>query len=228
MTTTRVDRKYVVSEAVLEELLSANRAWWSADTTTGLNVQHYETEYFDTPDLHLFHAARGQRPLRNKVRVRHYLDTATRFVEVKSRNVRGETVKVREPWTGLLDDARLLLDASLGRDGALIDSLVPTARTAYERTALIVGGGGRMTIDRGLQVGSAAGFSHRLFAEGAELLIVETKAADRSPTAIDRWLWDRHIRPTSLSKYALAVASFRPDLPVNRWTREARRLHPIG
>jgi hypothetical protein len=227
MTTTRVDRKYVVSEAVLEELLSATRECWSADTTAGLDVQHYETEYFDTADLHLFHAARGRRPLRNKVRVRHYLDTATRFLEVKSRNVRGETVKVRETWSGALDDARPLLDASLGREAALIDSLVPTARTAYERTALVVDDGSRVTIDRHLNVGPSGRITHQLFDEGSELVIVETKAPDRSPTAIDHWLWDRHIRPASLSKYALAVASFRPDLPLNRWTREARRLHPI-
>lgn len=224
MTSTRVDRKYVLSEKVLEELLFANRERWSLEAVAGLDVQHYETEYFDTAALHLFHAARGKRPLRSKVRVRHYVDTASWFVEVKSRNARGETTKVREPWTGSLIDAYPLLNASMGASAKIINDLVPTARTAYQRTAAMIVGGGRMTIDRGLTVGAHAENSHELFGEGSELVIVETKSPNQSPTPIDRWLWDRQIRPGSLSKYALAVASFRPDLPLNRWTNAARRL----
>ena len=68
------------------------------------------------------------------------------------------------------------------------------------------------------------GVTHQLFDEGAALVIVETKAPDARPTSIDRWFWEQRHRPHSLSKYALAVASFRPDLPLNRWTRVAAQL----
>jgi hypothetical protein len=198
----------------------------------GLATQRYETMYYDTPELTFFHAARGQRPQRCKVRVRHYLDTDDRFIEVKRRNTRNETVKFRQPWPGSIAQARHFLHESLGSSTAvidqLVDHLVPTAQTAYERVALLLSSGGRMTIDRQLMVGPHDDLTHRLFEAGSNLVIVETKSTGHAPTAMDSALWGQNFRPLSLSKYALAVASFRPDLPLNRWTHVAARLKPTS
>lgn len=213
---------------VLLQFLTTNQDLWAPVAVAGLETQRYETEYFDTADLDLFHAARLQRPLRSKVRVRHYLDTGDTFCEVKSRNPRGETIKLRQPWTGSFSEARPFLEASLGPLNPLIDQLVPTARTAYERLAMTLVAGGRMTVDRHLRVGAHSALTHHLFEEGSELVILETKSPDQSPTQIDRILWDSHHRPVSLSKYALAIVSFRPDLPLNRWARAAANLHEIA
>jgi hypothetical protein len=225
--TTRVDRKYLLPEDVLDQVLSANPDGWVPETIAGIETQQYKTTYLDTPDLSLFHAARLQRPFRSKVRIRVYLDTGDSFIEVKSRNPRGETTKVREPWTGSLADVRPFLESSLPLGTPVVDRLVPTACTAYERVAGLLVDGGRMTIDRQLVVGRYDAATHRLFDERARLAIVETKSPGRSPTAIDRWLWDNHFRPRSLSKYALAIASFRPDLPMGRWKKTALQLRPI-
>ena len=228
MSATRVDRKYLLPDETLLQVLEANRDLWIPDTVSGLDVQRYETEYFDTPDLQLFHAGRLQRPVRSKVRIRHYLDTGDHFIEVKTRNARGETTKVRQPWTGSFTEFRPFLEASLGAAGVLIDQLVPMARTAYERSAAVLVSGGRMTVDRELRVGRHDALTHHLHDDRFTYVILETKSPDQSPTAIDRFLWDSHIRPVSLSKYAMAIASFRPELPMNRWTRAATHLRPIA
>jgi hypothetical protein len=240
---TRVDRKYLLPERVLEQILSENRELWIPESEAGPSggvganssePQRYETLYFDTPDLGLFHAARLQRPSRAKVRVRTYLDTGESFVEVKQRSPRGETTKAREPWTGSLGDAKPFIEASLHRDTQTTETvarLVPIARTAYQRVAYRLNDGARMTVDRGLAVGSHLGPSHYLRAEGDEgtrLVIVETKSAGLSPTVIDRCLWNVHVRPQSLSKYALAIASFHPELPMGRWRRTVTQLRELG
>ncbi len=228
----RVDRKYLLPETLIQAVLAAEPDAWTPDETAGPNTQRYNTEYFDTPDLRFFHAARGRHPLRGKVRVRHYLDTGDHFIEVKRRSARGETTKARAGWTGSLADAEPFLRTALGADENLIDLLEPSASTDYERTAMTLAGNGRLTIDRNLAVGSPNDCSHQLrdepFGETlAKLVIVETKSPDQSPTALDKRLWKLGYRPQSLSKYALAIASFRPDLPLNRWTRAASHLHPI-
>lgn len=237
MNPTRVDRKYLLADEAVSELLDAKPELWASEAIAGRTIQRYETEYFDTPELTLFHAARLQRASRAKVRVRHYLDTGDTFLEVKSRNARGEITKVRQPWSGSLTDARPFLEAALGPlaacgdpvrpDAVTIDRLVPMARTAYQRTAMALTAGGRMTVDRHLAVGPHRGVSHHLIDDRFALVILETKSPNQSPTGIDRGLWDAHTRPMSLSKYALAIASFRPDLPVNRWARAAAYLHPL-
>jgi hypothetical protein len=245
---TRTDRKYLLTEEILKQVLSANQDRWVLENMAGIEKQHYETLYYDTPELSFFHAARRQRPVRSKVRVRSYIDTGDSFIEVKSHNARGETRKVRQAWNGSFADARSFLEASLPSksghvdvghlDGGLVvsgpvvrglvDRLVPTARTAYERVAFVLDDGGRMTVDRGLVVGNVDTMTHCLVADGSELVTVETKSPSLSPTAIDRFLWDVHLRPQSLSKYALAIASFRPDLACNRWSRSAQHLHPLA
>jgi VTC domain len=232
MTFTRLDRKYLLTPAAVDQVLMSTRDLWSAEIVAGLETQRYETEYFDTADLALFHAARGQRPSRAKVRVRHYLDTGDSFVEVKRRDARGQTTKEREPWSGSMADARSFLQEALGSSvdpiDDLVDGLLPTARTSYERRAYVLIHGGRITVDRHLVVGPHEALTALLADQGSELTIMETKSPDQSPTKIDRHLWDQGVRPVSLSKYALAIASFRPDLPLNRWTSVANYLYPLA
>lgn len=225
MTSIRVDRKYLLSRRTSEEVLAATQSHWMPDAVAHDLTQRYETDYFDTDDLHLFHAARRQRPQRSKIRVRHYINTGTAFIEVKSRNSRGETAKVRQAWTGEINDAHDFLLGALHGSAELVERLVPTSRTTYERTAASMVDGGRMTLDRKLLVGNHS-FTHRLGDGSDDLIVLETKSAGQGPTAIDRHMWDQHIRPVALSKYALAVASFCPELPFGRWTSATSKLRP--
>jgi len=53
-------------------------------------------------------------------------------------------------------------------------------------------------------------------------IVVETKSA-RAPNAADQWLWQRHIRPTKISKFGTGLAAIHRGLPANKWHRVISR-----
>ena len=58
--------------------------------------------YFDTPDWYLYHQHRTGELLRYKVRSREYLDSGMTFLEVKSKDDQGRTLKHRTPTPALV------------------------------------------------------------------------------------------------------------------------------
>jgi hypothetical protein len=224
----RLDRKYVISEALLSDVLQT-----VSDDLVLLRVaqrteQRYHTTYLDTANLSCFHSARARRPQRFKVRLRRYNDEGSTYFEVKVRQRTGLTVKNRRPWGGSIDaDTALFLRQSLptvGHENAstLAEELDEVATTSYARQALLFRSTTRLTIDSALRVGPAQAPTHEL----GKWLIVETKS-EGPPTVLDRRLWSAGVRPAFISKYALAVAATDPSQPTNRWTRFTRELQAI-
>ncbi|MGH9225260.1 MAG: hypothetical protein ACRD2W_16090 [Acidimicrobiales bacterium] len=76
----------------------------------------------------------------------------------------------------------------------------------------------RFTCDSGLVCAREDGTPVALPGE----LLLETKSSG-PPTAPDRFLWAAGHRPTSVSKYCLALAALDPTLPANKWDRILRR-----
>ena len=66
----------------------------------GRRSSRYESTYLDTVDLDSWTAAATRRRRRWKVRSRVYADTGERWLEVKTRGLRGATVKERLPHDG--------------------------------------------------------------------------------------------------------------------------------
>jgi hypothetical protein len=100
-----------------------------------------------------------------------------------------------------------------------------TLATRYRRTSLLAPeGGGRATIDTALSWELPDGATLRT----PGLVIIETKSGLRTGD-LDRLLWSRGIRPSTISKYGTGLAALRPDLPSNKWTRVLRhRFHPTA
>ena len=218
----RVDRKYVVPVAALDELLAAVPRGTRVLEIEGRRRFGYASTYLDTPDLHSFHSSGRSQRTRWKVRTRDYLDTGGRWLEVKTRGARGATVKQRVPLrgAGLTEDAASLVDSAVGAGTAR--ALRPVLSTSYGRTTLLLpGASARATIDTDLTWTSPAGGSLRL----AGLAIVETKTG-ATPSVVDRLLWQRGFRPVRLSKYGVGLAALDPTLQRRKWHDVlARHLH---
>ena len=161
------------------------------------------------------------------MRSRVYADTGECWLEVKTRGRRGATVKERmlHPGSNPLEvpaaaDGVGPRPAARGRRTRRGPaSLVPTLRTTYRRTTLLVGAGaGRATIDRELRWVSGHGS-----AEVGDVLVVETKSASVGPGPLDRRLWELGHRPVRISKYGTGLALLTPDLQLNRWHRVTSR-----
>ncbi|MBM7389058.1 hypothetical protein JOE37_002052 [Clavibacter michiganensis] len=223
---TRVDRKYVVPLAQLDDALAGLEPGTRALEIDGRRAAAYRSVYFDTPELTSFHLAVRGRRRRFKVRTRSYLDTGECALEVKTRGGRSSTVKDRVAYVA--GDERALTPTGLAHvDETLHDAgihdvaprrLRPTLVTEYDRATLFVPGDeSRATVDTAL---TWILDDRRLELPG--VAIVETKSGSR-PSAVDRLLWSRGHRPATISKYGTGLAALRDDLPGNRWNRVIRR-----
>jgi VTC domain len=226
----RVDRKYVVTGEILRGALSSASQDLALITLDGHREQRYDTLYYDTPSLHSFHAARARRSQRSKVRVRRYDGNDMSYLEVKRRGRDGVTTKERSMWSGRFDvDATAFLRQHLATSfttavdvDRFVEQLTATGQTWYRRIALLHGDTVRITIDGDLKVGPPSHLSHRF----PDRLILETKSMG-APTEFDQLLWSLGARPSTISKYALAIAASDPSQPTNRWTRYTRQLRSI-
>jgi hypothetical protein len=221
---TRVDRKYVLPVAAVDGFVAALAGAEDVRVLEldGLRDAGYASLYLDTPDLAGYHlAARGRRR-RFKVRRRTYLESGHGYLEVKTRGVRGTTVKQRIPDPGRAASGVDFVDGVLAASGlgwVRGHDLRPALRTAYRRTTLLLpASDARVTVDTGL--------TWSLPGEPAAALdgvaIVETKSLGAASTA-DRLLWRAGTRPSRISKYGTGLAALRGDLPDNRWCPVLRR-----
>jgi hypothetical protein len=222
---TRLDRKYILPLADVPTLLDGLTDDVRVLEIEGQRDFGYQSRYFDTPRLDSYLGAAHRRHRRFKIRIRSYLDTDLRFLEVKTRGRRGMTVKHRVPYTVDGDrlgiDARAHIDAVLTRAGIRghLPRLVPTLTTHYRRTTLYLPAtGSRVTIDSGLTWALPDGTAIQI----RDRAIVETKS-DQTASEVDRLLWSLRHRPCSVSKYGTGLAALRPDLPANHWRPVLRR-----
>lgn len=220
----RRDRKYLLAPEHLAEVLARTDVPLRVLDIDGQRSFPYRSTYFDTPDLLSYHDAARSRPRRFKVRSRTYLATSTCWLEVKSRNTRGQTIKERieHPLAAeaeLPPMARSFLECH-EQVCVDIDRLAPTLVTGYERATIYCGQ--RATIDAGLRCTEPDGTNVRLGALG-DLLIIETKSLGHAPGPFDRALWRLGIRPSTISKYAVGTAVAHPTLGANKWHRVLQR-----
>jgi hypothetical protein len=226
---TRIDRKYVVHLDSIASLIDQLVADRHVVTINGATSFGYRSLYFDTDGFDSFRSTATRRRRRFKVRTRCYEATNTATLECKVKGLRGETVKLRQVHNvdalDVLDPAsRLFVEAAtsltlLGASGGVV-ALRPTVWTSYTRSTLVdVQSGSRATIDVGLATGAYA----QSVASYGNFVIVETKTSG-SPCWVDRALWNRQIRPVSVSKFALATLRANPLLPDNRWHRLMTRF----
>lgn len=220
---TRTDRKYLVplSELTLIENADPHLRVLTIDGETDFA---YASQYLDTPALDAFRLHAHGRGYRFKVRTRTY-STGEQFLEVKTKNGRGETVKDRLPLADATRQslARFAPSTVRMRTGHELASLEPTLDVTYHRTTyLLPASDSRVTVDTGLtwhDIESAQAITLPGWA------IIETKTAGR-PCELDRRLWRAGYRPSRMSKYTCGLALLNEDLelPTNRWHRTLNRL----
>ncbi len=219
---TRRDRKYLVPWAdarlFVDELTSSSRVL----EIGGRRSFHYQSVYFDTPDLVSYLGAARRRPRRFKVRTRSYLDSGQCLLEIKTRDRRGRTVKQRISHP---IDARGRLGGP-GRDfveacpliSEQAPALQPVLITSYTRSTLLLPENARVTVDVDLRSLVGDGRSVALPA----MAVVETKSSG-APSTADHALWGLGYRPVKVSKFCTSLSALYPTLPSNKWTQALRR-----
>lgn len=222
----RFDRKYIVSRENVVGTLGNLRDLYCVALAGSRRLARYDTVYFDTSELDFYHDHRRRKLPRTKVRVRSHLDRNLAFLEVKTKNARGETNKVRSARTSMelvLSDAdREILSL---RAADLPRELSLSARTVFRRLTL-VGTNERCTMDFDLILARG---ERSFFSENA--VIVEIKCASREQKSpLLEALTDaceregRRLAPASVSKYCAAIALLGDEPRDPNWSDSFRRL----
>lgn len=223
---TRVDRKYVLSVPQLQSVLDGLPSDTRVLDIGGTRGFAYHSVYFDTPDLVSYLLTAQRRRRRFKIRTRIYVDSAECWLEVKTRGLRGNTVKTRMPYEldsfDSLQPGRGFVDETLAEHhipGSHRLTFRPTLTTRYRRTTLYLPGtNSRVTIDTELSWRDDSEQELSL----PQLAIVETKTGSTA-SPVDRMLWQQRYRPSRISKFGTGLAALRPDLPCTPWRRVLRR-----
>ena len=239
----RVDQKYIAPAALLEALLERIAGDYyvqriPADPQNSkLKIQNseliapYRTLYFDTEALDMYIMHHNRKLNRQKLRVRTYRSTDTTFFEIKNKDNKGKTRKVRIPIDVSLSDRALAVPevqdfvnkntpySTPTPHSSLLtphSSLIPTLENRFERITLVDKGmSERITIDHGIRFHNRA---TQRDADIAHALVIEVKHEVGAPTsAIERALHDLHVLPRRMSKYCIGTALTTPAVKHNRF-----------
>lgn len=222
----RVDRKFLLPAQRLPEILEPLTGRYRALEVGGHRLSRYSTRYFDTPELALYHAHHSGRARRYKVRVRRYLDSESRWLEVKLKATRGRTLKKRVSLAHdrLAPMERLAAEAILGvTDAVPAESLREAAVVEYSRLTLVCGDAPeRITLD--LMLTFSRGGSTRSF---PGVVVAELKQPRRAASPFLEIVREMGVREGAPSKYCAAIATLEPRAKSNRFREAVRRLENI-
>lgn len=221
----RTDSKFVMSQATAVELLKLLVRDYVVLIAGGGRSATYRTLYFDTRDLHFFHAHRRGRRVRHKVRIRHYPDRALSFLEVKTHINDAETLKTRRPRSygsdGLTQSDLDFVYAQTEVDG----EMAPQALTTYRRATLLgIESEERLTFD--FDFSARVGERH-VALPGAVIVEVKQPRANRWTSAM-RAMSGIGVREGWASKYCVSIALARPEVSANRLLAGLRALKAVG
>lgn len=223
----RTDTKFLVPLERLPSLLSNACGHYRVLEIGGKRLMSYETLYYDTADLALYHKHHAGHLNRYKVRMRKYVDSDASFFEVKFKDNRGRTIKSRiETKPGELDRLDETSQSFLTEHTPLNPAdLRPVLWANYRRVTLVnVQSRERVTVDLGLSfVLGQECRGHPLVA------IVEIKRGkERAPSAFTTLMREQRLKAGGISKYCLGVASLCKQAKTNRLKPAVRRLRKIG
>lgn len=226
----RVDQKFMASADLLEPLLSRIADSYYVQHIAGDPLAPYRTLYFDTADLVMYTMHHNKKLNRQKLRVRTYRSTNTTFFEIKNRDNKKKTRKVRIPIDVSLFDRCLevpevkdfveqntsfSIPSSKGEPGRR-GELHPCLENFFERITLVDKGmTERVTIDRGIRFHNRA---TALEADISKLLVIEVKHEVGAPmSAVGKALHELHVLPRRMSKYCIGTALTDPNAKYNRF-----------
>lgn len=222
----RYDTKFAFPAALLPRLLEGTAERYRALEVGGTRLARYETVYFDTPALDLYHAHHDRRFPRVKVRVRTYLDTGMRFLDIKRREAGGWGSKTRRalaarPSTLTLDPASI----TAGEEGGRSVDLLPVATVGYRRLTLVARDRvERVTLDVLLELGR--GDEALAYPEA---VVCEVKQPTRgSPSHLLAAMASLGVQPLGVSKYCLAVAALGNGARTDRFQPLLQHFERIG
>lgn len=234
----RTDTKFVLPLHLLPQLLSDLEPHYRWLNVNKQVLCSYETLYFDTPALQLYHNHQTGRLNRVKVRQRLYTQSGLTFTEVKQKTNKGRTIKKRieQPDSSLLllsrpgcpnfgygnldPESSAFVNQHSGLESA---GLRPVLWVGYTRITLVSNTSPeRLTFDLDLMF-----YNGTKSVSFSPVVIAEVKQEAHCPSPFLRLIKQHGIRQGSVSKYCLGMLSLDGRLRHNRFKPQLLHLKKI-
>jgi hypothetical protein len=220
----RTDTKFTFHIDQLEIILNEMKGHYKVVEIKGTRICSYETLYYDTGGLKLYHEHHSGKLNRYKVRKRNYADSGIAFLEVKFKNNKGRTIKQRVKEKGSKEDfesaATDFLTKQLPFDPK---SLRPAVWVNYSRITLVnKKDAERVTIDIGLNF-----MKEDKTYKVDQLVIAEVKQGKKAHSPFVDGMKTHHIREGGISKYCMAIAATHTRIKINNFKEKLISIHKI-
>lgn len=220
----RVDTKYVTTVSALSDLLRMACQEYRVQEIDAMRMMPYSTCYFDTPECTMFAEHQRGRKSRQKIRMRVYENSGTAFMEIKTKNNKGRTVKKRIPAdVGLCIEpySQFIHEHSPYRP----DNLVKQLENHFNRVTLV-----NRNLTERLTIDTELSFRNMLTGDGCSLeglVIIELKRDGNTHSPILKMLNKLRIHPAGFSKYCVGMAMTNPELRQNRMKPKIRMVRRL-
>ncbi len=224
----RRDSKFIFSADKLPAILSDLESEYRVLEINGKNIHSYQTTYYDTEDLKMYHMHHRGMVNRQKIRFRKYNTSDIVFLEVKLKDSHGVTTKNRMK-------AENGKNVILSKEEEFLNSFTPfqneeinpVLENSFNRITLVHHGQKeRITLDYKLTF-SKPGKKDLMEIPG--VAIAEVKYEQKlSDSLFVKGLRDNHIRPSRFSKYCTGMAMLNPDLKQNLFKMRIREVNKIN
>ena len=224
----RKDSKYVIDVGLLPSLLESVSDQYRVLEIKDIRAQEYQTFYYDTPDLAMYHMHHRGQVNRHKIRFRKYGSSDSMFLEVKQKNGKGVTVKNRmETGNGEVVIKSTDEEFLSGFVPYQYKNIVHVLENSFNRVTLVNDSQTeRITLDYNLQF-AKAGSEESLEVPG--VAIAEIKYGNLLPgSAFHAALRAKRIIPRRISKYCIGMAMLNPQLKQNLFKQKVRHVRQIN
>ena len=231
----RIDTKYAVSADMLPAILQAAQADYYVQEIDGQRIATYDTMYYDTDSLDMYIRHHDRQLVRQKIRVRQYVDSHLTFLEVKRKNNKGRTKKKRIAVPGFdiqgdtfgetKREKWNVEDFIAAKSRYHWSELSPHLSTRFHRITLVNRAKTeRLTIDLDLVWDNVLTGVSKTY---PNLVIIELKRDGNVPSRMTDIMLDLRILPLKISKYCIGTALTTPDIKRNRFKSKIRKIEKL-
>ncbi|MBK9284476.1 MAG: polyphosphate polymerase domain-containing protein [Sphingobacteriaceae bacterium] len=219
----RTDTKFCFTAKHLNEILTELQDQYNCVEIESKRISTYQTVYYDTSEFKLYLQHHNGKLNRFKVRKRDYVDSNLSYLEIKQKNNKGRTIKVRikTQSANLQDDKNSeFISHNLPFSPS---QLLPVIRIDYGRITLVNKiSMERVTIDLGLKFiknGNTISMD--------DLVIAEVKQEKKNKSPFIQSMLKRRIFEGGISKYCMAIALTEPKIKANNFKEKINTLNKI-
>lgn len=228
----RTDTKFVAPRCTLSKILTKAKDMGYMVQYTDNVLSSYSTIYYDTDQLEMYTMHHNRKLCRQKIRCRTYVESQLSFLEIKNKNNKGRTKKIRisvaDTDTTLIkhnQEAARFINDNTKYD---FNRLSPALTTEFSRITLVNREKTeRITIDINVNFYN---FFNDKRDDLNEIIIIELKQDGRYTSLMRQILREMRIKPFKISKYCIGTVLTNldnPDVKINRFKIKLKKLHKL-